>query len=169
MRKTVVGVMGPGEGATATDLERARALGRLIAGAGWVLLTGGRRSGVMDAASEGAHEAGGLVLGILPDADDRAISQHVDIAIMTGVGSARNNINVLTSDAVVACGMGAGTASEVALALKAGKTVLLLSDDPVAHQFFQNLDAKRIKIVTSPDDAFAQIKQLLGAKEAVTG
>lgn len=54
-RKTVVGVMGPGEGATLADLERAQTLGRLIAGEGWVLLTGGRRSGVMDAASKGAH------------------------------------------------------------------------------------------------------------------
>lgn len=162
MRKTVIGVMGPGEGATVTDLERARSLGRLIAAAGWVLLTGGRRSGVMDAASEGAHEAGGLVLGVLPDADDHAMSPHVDIAIMTDVGSARNNINVLTSDAVIACGMGAGTASEVALALKAGKTVILLSDDAIAHQFFQNLDSKRVRTVASPEDALTSVRQLLG-------
>ncbi len=161
MRKTVVGVMGPGDGATATDLGRARELGRLIAAEGWVLLTGGRRSGVMDAASQGAHEAGGLVLGVLPDADDHAMSPYVDIAIMTDVGSARNNINVLTSDAIVACGMGAGTASEVALAIKAGKTVILLSDDPIAHQFFQSLDKKRIKLATSPDDALKTIRQTL--------
>ena len=45
---------------------------------------------------------------------------------MTNLADARNLINVLTSDVVVACAGSAGTLSEVALALKNGKTVLLL-------------------------------------------
>ena len=46
------------------------------------------------------------------------MSEAVDLPIVTDLGNARNNINVLSSNVVIACGMGLGTASEVALALK---------------------------------------------------
>ncbi|MBV8883772.1 MAG: cytochrome, partial [Chroococcidiopsidaceae cyanobacterium CP_BM_RX_35] len=85
MRKIIVGVMGPGDNATATDLKNARELGQLIALQGWVLLTGGRNVGVMDAASAGAKAANGLTIGILPDRTN-TISAAVDIAIITDMG-----------------------------------------------------------------------------------
>jgi len=44
MRKIIIGVIGPGENATATDLHNAYELGKLIAQQGWVLLTGGRNA-----------------------------------------------------------------------------------------------------------------------------
>lgn len=47
MNKIVIGVMGAGEGATASDCENAYQLGKSIAQAGWVLLTGGRNVGKM--------------------------------------------------------------------------------------------------------------------------
>jgi len=50
--------------------------------------------------------------------------------VATGLGNARNAINVLSSDVVVACAGGAGTLSEVALALKSGKMVVALGFDP---------------------------------------
>jgi uncharacterized protein (TIGR00725 family) len=95
-----------------------------------VLLTGGRAAGVMDAASKGAREAGGLVIGILPDAGGALGSEHLDVAIRTGMGDARNVINVLSSDVVIALPGGAGTLSEIALALNSGKTVIALGWDP---------------------------------------
>lgn len=54
--------------------------------------------------------------------------------------------------------MGSGTASEVALALKAGKSVILLSDNELSSQFFKSLDATRIKTVQSAEDAVREIK-----------
>jgi hypothetical protein len=49
-------------------------------------------------------------------------------------------VNVLTSDAVVACGVeGPGTASEVAHALIAGKPVILLAADEPVLTFFRRL------------------------------
>jgi uncharacterized protein (TIGR00725 family) len=137
-RKIVVGVMGPGQ-PNEREEYNARALGKAIAQNGWALLTGGRATGVMDAASQAAQEAGGLVVGVLPDADTTDCSDFVDIAIITDMGSARNNINVLSSDVVIACGMGSGTASEVALALKAGQTVILLTDHEESQRFFSAL------------------------------
>ena len=69
----------------------------LIARRGWVVLTGGRDVGVMDAACEGAKRVGGsLTIGVLPTAKDK-VSRHVDVPIITEMGSGRNNINVLTS------------------------------------------------------------------------
>jgi len=68
--------------------------------------------GVMDAASLGAKAANGLTIGILPTDDTSAMSKAVDIAIITDMGLA---ISMSSSDVVIACGMGAGTASEIAL------------------------------------------------------
>ena len=63
--RTIIGVMG---GAVADDAvtDDAYEIGRLVAGHGFVLLNGGRNAGVMAASARGAHEAGGLVVGILP-------------------------------------------------------------------------------------------------------
>ena len=155
MSKTIVGVLGPGEGATDEAVRAAFELGQLIAAAGWMLLCGGRSAGVMEAASRGAKEAGGLTIGILPSEDARGASEFVDIAIVTGMGQARNNINVLSSRLLFACGMGAGTASEIALAIKAHKHVILLCADQASERFFQSLGKESVFMA---DDARAAIE-----------
>jgi hypothetical protein len=48
---------------------------------------------------------------------------------------------VLLSDVVVACGVGgAGTASEIALALKSKRPVILFNDRPESRTFFEKID-----------------------------
>lgn len=161
MRKIIIGVMGPGEKATDNDLHNAYELGKQIAQQGWILLTGGRNIGVMNAASMGAKIAHGLTLGILPTNSRNGISEAVDIAIFTGMGNARNNINVLTSDVVIACGMGTGTASEITLALKASKKVILLTEDIQSKVFFQKLMPENVYVADSCEDAIATAKSIL--------
>jgi uncharacterized protein (TIGR00725 family) len=161
MRKIIVGIMGPGANATAFDLENAYQLGKLIAQAGWVLLTGGRNQGVMDAASKGAKAADGLTVGILPSSDISTASEAVDIAIVTDLGNARNNINVLSSDVIIACGMGAGTVSEIALALKVNKKVILLNNDEYSKTFFQSLANDQVLIAENPASAIELVNQIL--------
>jgi hypothetical protein len=161
MAKVVIGVMGPGNEATTSDKEVAFKLGKLIAKEGWVLLTGGRNKGVMDAASEGAKSAGGLVIGILPTGDRSTFSQHLDIEIITEMKSARNNINVLSSNVVVACGMGAGTASEAAMAIKANKQIVLIDQDETSKKFFQKIGGHLVSFVNNPEDVIESIKKLL--------
>ncbi|MFH7026990.1 MAG: TIGR00725 family protein [Heteroscytonema crispum UTEX LB 1556] len=163
MRKIVVGVMGPGEKAKATDWQNAYKLGKFIAQEGWVLLTGGRNTGVMDAASQGAKSANGLTIGILPSDQRKGISESVDIAIFTDMGNARNNINVLSSDVVIACGMGVGTASEIALALKGSKKVILLNSGEESKVFFHNLSPENVYIVDGVEKAIATAKAILSA------
>ncbi len=132
-RRIIIGVMGPGETASVVLCNAAYALGQRIAEQRWVLLTGGRATGVMDAASRGAKVAGGTTIGILPGTTADDASDYVDIPIVTGLRHARNVINVLSCDLVIACGMGLGTASEVAIALKGEKPVILLAYSAVSN------------------------------------
>lgn len=162
--RRIIGVMGAGDSARPTDMDMARTLGQALAEQGWVVLSGGRDVGVMHAVSEGAKSVpGSITIGILPSAQTRP-SRHIDIAIVTDMGNARNNINVLTSDVVVAVGVvGAGTVSEIALALKARKPTILLASDAVTLAYFQSLSKGYIQGVHSPAETVALVKQLLAA------
>jgi uncharacterized protein (TIGR00725 family) len=78
----------------------------------------------MEAACHGAKGADGLTVGILPGSDRSDANPFVDIALPTGLGEARNALVVRAADVVIAIGGGYGTLSEIALALKAGKSVV---------------------------------------------
>lgn len=154
--------MGAGEDARAIDIRNAFALGSAIADQGWIVLTGGRNCGVMDAASKGAKASGGLTVGILPTKNRRTTSAAVDIAILTDMGSARNYINVLTSDVIVACGEGgAGTVSEIALALKAGKFVVLLNNSNESRALFKKIGGRLVFEANSVAKTIDVIRKLL--------
>ena len=152
--------------ATPEDLQLAYELGKAIAQNNWVLLTGGREAGVMDAASRGAKADGGLVVGILPGKDTFGMSDAVDIAIVTDMGNARNNINVLSAQVVIAFGMGLGTASEVALALKNRKPVILLQPTELTYQFFASLTDELLFKADTAEKAIALIEEILLNMEA---
>ena len=116
-------MVGPGSGATPAELGAAEEVGGLLAEAGAVVVCGGL-GGVMEAACRGASTAGGLTLGILPGRDRRDANPHVQVAVPTGLGEARNALVVRAADAVVAVGGAYGTLSEIALALKSGTPVV---------------------------------------------
>jgi hypothetical protein len=118
-----VSVIGPGDGATAADLERAGLAGRLLADAGAVVVTGGY-GGVMGAAAEGAAGAGGLTVGILSGVDRAAAHPANAVTIPTGLGELRNGLVVRSGDAVLALGGSWGTLSEVAMAVRTGVPIV---------------------------------------------
>jgi uncharacterized protein (TIGR00725 family) len=123
-------------------------------------VTGGRDAGVMRAAGRGAKKVqGSIIVGILPDEITPA-DPDLDIAIVTNMHEARNAINVLSSNVVVACGGGIGTASEIALALKAGRNVVLLETTDAAYAFFRELSNQHVFRVSSPHEAISVIKGL---------
>jgi hypothetical protein len=121
----VVAVVGAAA-AGAAALAAAEAVGRGVAGRGWTLLTGGR-GGVMAAASRGAAEAGGLVVGLLPGPDASEANPWVAVPLATGLGNARNAVIVQAAQAVVAIAGGWGTLSEIALARKCGRPVVAVA------------------------------------------
>jgi uncharacterized protein (TIGR00725 family) len=157
---TIIGVMGPSD-CNAATYEKARLTGRLLAEAGYALLCGGG-TGAMEAAARGAREAGGLTIGVLPgsDAGESPPNAYIEIPIFTGISHARNLINVLSSRVVVAIGGAHGTLSEIALAIKSGRPVVLLDSwrfespdlapDPLVH------------VAQSPAEAVALVRRLSG-------
>ena len=109
--------------------QLAEEVGRLIAQRGATLVCGGL-GGVMEAAARGAREAGGTTLGILPGESRTAANPWIDHAVATGIGHGRNLAVAASGDAVIAVGGSWGTASEIALARKLGRAVVVLGAGP---------------------------------------
>jgi uncharacterized protein (TIGR00725 family) len=110
----------------------AQDVGARLARAGFTVVTGGEK-GVMEAASRGASEAGGLVIGLLPGIDRSSANAYAEIALPTGVGHARNLAVVAAGDVVVAVGGAWGTLSEIGLAGVVGRPVVLLTGWRLEH------------------------------------
>jgi uncharacterized protein (TIGR00725 family) len=163
----IIGVMGSAAPTPALH-DAAYQLGVLLARAGFVVLTGGRPVGVMDAAMAGAKTIpSSLTLGILPGSRGDGVSVHTDLAIFTGLGDARNAINALTPAAIVACGLESpGTVSEVALALKAHRPVILLQASPAAVTFFRAVAGSNPLHVVETPEAALQILEGLELRNA---
>ena len=166
MPKTIVGIMGPGEKASAIDLKNAYEVGRLCATQGFIVMTGGRPSGVMEAALKGAKVANGETIGILPSKSKGDATTFADVVIATGMNSARNFINALTSDVLVACGIEAGTLSEVALTLKEQKKVILLTENQKAKDFLVDLYPSLVIVAISPEQSFKFILESIARKSS---
>lgn len=152
--------MGGGEIVNAGDYEAARCLGGLIAKEGWILLNGGRASGIMEASARGAKENGGITIGILPGDNQEWASKYIDIPILTGIGFARNFINVLTSEVVVTLRGKTGTISEIALALNIGKKVISLKFD-LGPLFKKYEEEKQLIYAKQPEEVIDLIKRIL--------
>ena len=90
---------------------------------GFSVICGGRQ-GVMEAVCRGAAAAGGVSIGMLPDADPAFANPHVSVVIATGIGEARNALIARASLCLVVIGDSFGTLSEVALGRQFGKRVI---------------------------------------------
>lgn len=101
----------------------AREIGHEIGKRRWTLICGGL-GGIMEGASRGCFEAGGMTVGLLPGLRKEEANPYIRVAIPTGLGEGRNLLVVRASDILVAISGGHGTLSEIALALKTGKTVV---------------------------------------------
>jgi uncharacterized protein (TIGR00725 family) len=124
-------VIGPGRCDERTA-ALAQEVGAGLARAGFTLVTGGA-FGAMEAASRGAHEAGGSVVSLLPGTDRSEANEWSDVTVATGVGHARNLAVVASADVVVAVGGEWGTLSEIGLAGVVGRPVVLLAGWRLEH------------------------------------
>lgn len=128
-RLPVIAVIGksakdPNDPVAPEALRMAEEVGREIAKRGGVVSSGGL-SGVMEAVSRGAKEAGGLVIAILPGDDKESANPYVDIPIATGMGAMRDVLNVRAGDAVIAISGGVGTLRELTEAYEIRPVVVL--------------------------------------------
>ncbi len=121
-----VSVIGSGSCEQDSELARlAEEVGRGIADAGAVLVCGGM-GGVMEAASRGAADAGGTVIGIVPTEAVGDANRHCTHVVATGIGHARNLAVVASGEAVIAIGGEWGTLAEIGFARRLGRTVAAL-------------------------------------------
>lgn len=154
----IVGVMG---GSVCSE-EQGRAAyltGRAIADQGTVLLCGGGL-GTMTESARGAFEKGGLTIGILPGYDKQMANPYIKIALPTNMGDARNSINILSSDVVVAIGGQSGTLSEIAFAIKAGKQVLAY--DSCRPVFSGNKTPELFTEFKTVEELIEELKRMVG-------
>ena len=117
-----VSVIGAGD-PHADARSAAESVGRELAAHGAVLVCGGR-GGVMEAACRGAHAAGGVTVGLLPDDDRRHANPYLTVSVPTGMGGLRNGLVARAGGAGIAVGGEFGTLSEIGFALKLGRPVV---------------------------------------------
>jgi uncharacterized protein (TIGR00725 family) len=144
--KTQIGVMGSA-GGSLTDAELALAcrLGKRIAQTGCVIVTGAC-PGLPHAAVLGAHEVGGLSIGISPG-HSREEHENVyaspaepyDAIIFTGSGLMGREVhNIHSSDFVIFVGGRSGTLGEFAIAYDEGKLIgVLTNSGGISNHFAQ--------------------------------
>jgi uncharacterized protein (TIGR00725 family) len=78
----------------------------------------------MEGSARGCSDAGGTTVGVLPGLDKASANPYIKIPLPTGLGEGRNLLVVRMSDLLISIAGGYGTLSEIALALKAKKTVI---------------------------------------------
>lgn len=160
----------------------ARELGRLVACAGHPLVSGGGRQGLMGAAIEGASEAGGITIGVLPRFMVEKGWQHTALTQMVTVDTMHRRkamMAALASD-VVAMPGGIGTFEELMeiitwrqLGLYRGNVIILntaayydpllaMLDRAEERHFMRRCesDAPLYSVVATPSEAIALINAL---------
>ena len=123
-RRTQVSVIGSGD-----HEEAALEVGRLLAGHGCVVITGGLGE-VMAWAFRGAREAGGPTIAIVPGESHAEANEWADHVVVTGIGHARNLAVAASGDAVIAIGGSWGTLAEIGFAMRLGRPVVVLEGGP---------------------------------------
>lgn len=122
--------------------------------------------GIMEFAARGAHEAGGLVVGILPGYSDSRedASEYLDVVILSGMGDAgRNSINAISSKVMVGCRGGASTVSEIAMALTSGRPVVLMGWNELVPLFPKYVASGQLHAVSTPEEARDAVALLLAS------
>ncbi|MBM2852657.1 MAG: DNA-binding protein [Candidatus Nitrosotenuis sp.] len=157
-KKRQILVIGNNENGCTKELEKiAYDVGAEIAKSDSVLITGGL-GGVMKAASHGAHDAGGLTIGIIPQDDPSFANEYCDIVIPSGLGLSRDFLNALSADGVIIIGGGSGTLSEMCASYMHKKPMVALKNSggiatKYADQYLDHRQNVKIVGVETPKDA----------------
>ena len=138
--KKLIGVIGARE-CSQESLKMAYDVGRNIAEYGFGLVSGGMM-GVMQEASRGCREAGGLSIGIIPGDDPALANPYLDIIIPTGMGILRNLLIVRSAIGLIAIDGKYGTLSEIAYALQLGKPVVGINTWDISEDIIKMNTAK---------------------------
>ena len=173
MSLKIIGVIGSSKEIPELN-DTAQKLGELIMQNGYSVVCGGRE-GVMQAVCKGASIAKradkklqGQIIGILPGTEKTDGNPYLDIRIPTGVGWARNQIVVLSSDIIVVVGGSAGTLNEIAFAWSYKKTILAFENlngwcAKVAGTQIDDTRTDKIISISSAEEALHVINEIFNA------
>ena len=137
---TLIGVIGAGQ-CDKEAAELAFNTGKEIAESGYGMVCGGL-GGVMEAASQGCKEAGGLTVGIIPQDEAESGNKYLDIIIPTGMGIMRNLLVVRSAAGLIAVNGRYGTLSEIAFALQLNKPIAGLNTWVISDRIFPAANPK---------------------------
>ncbi len=158
MQPQYISVIGGGQ-CGAAEYASAVEVGRLVAEAGATLVCGGLggRHG-----SRRARSQGGRRTHHRHPARPRPClaNPYLDYVVTTGIGHARNLAVVSSGDAVIAIGGSYGTLSEIGLAGRVGRPVVILSGWRLQNE----QGTKDIWYASSPREAMALVRQALAAR-----
>src|SRR5438045_364233 len=157
-----------------SDLEYSEAhrVGELLADAGFTICTGGY-SGVMEAASRGAHERGGHVIGITMKQFKKEPNRYLTEKVPSEHFYERLQRLITQSVGYIALRGGMGTVTEISLVWNKMQThvleprpLVLLGDcwPPVVSAWQKHLavsddDVRLLKFANSPEEAVAIITE----------
>lgn len=155
-------MVGNNEDSSTPELEKvAYETGVEVAKSDCVLMSGGL-GGVMQAACHGAHDAGGLTVGIIPQNEPSYANEYCDIVIPSGLGMTRDFLTALSADGVIIIGGGSGTLSEVCAAYMHKKPIAAITEtggtaEKYTDQYLDNRKYVKIVGVDSPKQAVRYI------------
>jgi uncharacterized protein (TIGR00730 family) len=154
------------------EYEQARRVGQLLAQAGYTICTGGYL-GVMEAASRGAREEGGRVLGIVMNQFTAEPNRYLTDKVATPHFYERLQRLITRSVGFVALRGGMGTVTELSLVWNKIQTrvieprpLVLLGEcwPPIVREWQQHLavsdaDVGALDFATTPEEAVAIINK----------
>ena len=167
-RKHQILVIGHNDSGCTPEHEKvAYETGAEIAKSDAVLISGGL-GGVMRASCHGAHDAGGFVVGIIPQDDHTHANEFCDVVVPSGMGLTRDFLNALAADGVIIVGGGSGTLSEVCAAYMHKRPMVAIKNtggtaDKVADGFIDHRENVKIIGVDSPKEAVELILERITA------
>lgn len=167
-KKKQILVIGNNQDSSNPALEKiAYETGMEVARSGSVLVTGGL-GGVMRAACNGAKDADGITVGIIPQNDPSFANEFCDIVIPSGLGLARDFLNALSADGVIIIGGGAGSLSETCAAYMFKKPIVAIKNtggtaETYADKYLDHRQNVLIVGVDSPKDAVKYILEKINS------
>ena len=162
------------------EYAEAHRVGELLAEAGFTICTGGY-AGVMEAASRGAHERGGRVIGVTMNQFKSEPNRYLTEKIPSAHFYERLQRLITQSVGYVALRGGMGTVTEISLVWNKMQTrvleprpLVLLGDcwPPIINAWQRHLavtdeDVRLLKFATTPEEAVAIINREAAAAVAV--
>lgn len=173
MKRLQIGVIGwagkdeyPNGGPSSKELKMAEELGKLLALAGAIVVTGGK-GGVMQMAAKGAKSKKGTTIGIIKG-PRKTSNKWIDIEVITGsnVAGFDEVLIPIMCDAVIVIGGGAGTLQEICVSYRNKTPIILVANtfgcvtDLINKEFIDDRQTTKLIVANNAKLAVKEVLRL---------